>query len=105
MRMGRSNKEIADDLGVGEQAVKALVSRLLMKFGVPNRTTLASEADRALHPSGMTQGLRDALSRSRDLRDQNRELMSAMRRELRGFRELRTKIRRQGNGGNGRRET
>jgi DNA-binding CsgD family transcriptional regulator len=39
---GVSNKEIARTLGIGEQAVKDHVSRLLAKFAVPSRTALAA---------------------------------------------------------------
>jgi DNA-binding CsgD family transcriptional regulator len=49
VRTGESNRAIAADLGISEQAVKALVSRLLLKFGVVNRTTLAAHADRLDH--------------------------------------------------------
>jgi DNA-binding CsgD family transcriptional regulator len=38
---GRENKEIAAELGLAEQAVKIVVSRLLRKFGVTNRAALA----------------------------------------------------------------
>lgn len=44
---GSSNKEIARELGIGEQAVKALVSRLLLKYGVPSRARLAAMVDSA----------------------------------------------------------
>lgn len=37
---GRSNKQIATELGISERAVKALVSRLLEKFSAPNRAGL-----------------------------------------------------------------
>jgi DNA-binding NarL/FixJ family response regulator len=38
----RSNREIADDLGIGVQAVTAHVGRLLRKTGTDNRINLAS---------------------------------------------------------------
>src|SRR2546428_4630814 len=41
---GQVNKTIAAKLGIGEPAVKALVSRLLIKFGLPNRASLATAA-------------------------------------------------------------
>lgn len=43
---GRTNKEIADTLGVGEVTIKTHISRLLAKLGAPDRTravTLAME--------------------------------------------------------------
>jgi PAS domain S-box-containing protein len=43
---GRENKEIAAELGLAEQSVKMLVSRLLQKFGVPNRAALADAGAR-----------------------------------------------------------
>lgn len=42
--IGHENKEIADLLGVGEQAVKQQVSLLLKKFEVPTRAALARTA-------------------------------------------------------------
>jgi PAS domain S-box-containing protein len=44
VRMGRTNKEIASTLGVSEQAAKVQVSKLLRKFGVPNRAALVGAA-------------------------------------------------------------
>lgn len=41
---GASNKEIASDLQLTEQCVKAHVSRLLRRFDVTNRTALAIAA-------------------------------------------------------------
>jgi DNA-binding NarL/FixJ family response regulator len=50
---GRSNKEIAADLGIGEQTVKTHVARILSKLGVASRTQAALYAVRAgLGPSG-----------------------------------------------------
>jgi len=43
---GFENKEIAARLGIVEQSVKAHVSALLQKFGVPNRAALAETATR-----------------------------------------------------------
>jgi DNA-binding CsgD family transcriptional regulator len=39
---GRSNREIAGELGITEQGVKSHVSRLLSRHGVPNRTALVA---------------------------------------------------------------
>ena len=41
---GCSNREIAKDLGIIEQTVKAHVAQLLRKIGVPNRTALSVHA-------------------------------------------------------------
>ncbi len=50
---GESNKRIAADLGITEQAIKEHVSTLLAKFHVPNRAALA-EAGARLEFSGET---------------------------------------------------
>jgi two-component system, NarL family, response regulator LiaR len=44
---GRSNKEIARNLNIGEQTVKTHVSRILDKLGVPSRTQAALFAIRS----------------------------------------------------------
>lgn len=93
LRLGLSNKDIAATLGIGEQAVKALVSRLLAKYGAPNRTTLVSVSDKrngGPHEHGAQ--LRDALQESRNLRDRNTDLMTQMRGEMREVRQLRTRM-------------
>jgi hypothetical protein len=41
---GRGNKAIADEMRIGEQAVKAHISRLFLKFRVENRAGLAVAA-------------------------------------------------------------
>ena len=95
VRSGESNKEIAIDLKIGEQAVKALVSRLLLKYGVPNRTSLAGVHLR--QPVGpVRRELRDVLQESRRLREENRQLMSALRSGLRELRHLRVVRRERG---------
>jgi two-component system, NarL family, response regulator LiaR len=43
---GRSNKEIAHDLTIGEKTVKTHVSNILSKLGVPSRTQAALYAVR-----------------------------------------------------------
>ena len=43
---GRSNKEIAGDLGVGEESVKSYLKSLFHKLGVADRTQAAIEAIR-----------------------------------------------------------
>ena len=44
VRAGRTNKEIATILGIGEQGAKVQVSMLLRKFGVQNRAALVTAA-------------------------------------------------------------
>ena len=44
---GLTNKEIAADLGVGPDAVKRIISRLLIKFNAPSRTALVEIALRS----------------------------------------------------------
>ena len=44
MVAGRANKAIAEDMGIGEQAVKAHISRLFLKFRVESRAGLAVAA-------------------------------------------------------------
>lgn len=39
---GEANKTIAVDLGMSEQGAKAHVSKLFLKYGVPNRAGLAA---------------------------------------------------------------
>lgn len=46
LAMGKSNKEIAADLSIGETTVKTHVSNILMKLGVPSRTQAALYAVR-----------------------------------------------------------
>ena len=41
---GRTNKEIGMELGIQERSVKAHISRLMQKAGVPNRTALSVHA-------------------------------------------------------------
>lgn len=45
VRLGRTNKEIAGELGISDQAAKVQVSKLLRKFGAPNRAALVASAD------------------------------------------------------------
>ena len=44
LALGRSNADIAADLGIGEETVKTHVSRLLSKLGVENRAQAAVQA-------------------------------------------------------------
>ena len=54
---GRSNREIAGELGITEQGVKSHVSRLLLRHGVPNRTALvAATQSWGGHSNGATNG-------------------------------------------------
>jgi DNA-binding NarL/FixJ family response regulator len=52
LAQGQSNKEIAQNLSIGEQTVKTHVSHILDKLGVPSRTQAALYAMRAglIHP-------------------------------------------------------
>ncbi|HEY0255429.1 MAG TPA: helix-turn-helix transcriptional regulator [Kofleriaceae bacterium] len=51
LAVGNDNRSIANDLGVGERAIKAHVSALLALFGLDNRTELALlAADAGLRP-------------------------------------------------------
>jgi PAS domain-containing protein len=43
---GKSNKAIAEELGIAHQSAKERVSQLLDKFGVPNRAALAEAGSR-----------------------------------------------------------
>lgn len=52
IRLGRTNKEIAELFGISEQGAKTLVSRLLRKFGVSNRAALAAMPPTEEPPSG-----------------------------------------------------
>lgn len=47
LALGRDNRSIARELGVGERAIKAHVSALLALFGLDNRTELALRASDA----------------------------------------------------------
>jgi NarL family two-component system response regulator LiaR len=44
---GRANKEIANELRIGQQTVKTYVSNILGKLGVPSRTQAALYAVQA----------------------------------------------------------
>src|SRR5262249_46004642 len=90
-----SNKDIASDLHISEQAIKALVSRLLLKYGVANRTMLANASAPRPDgkPSNAAPALRAALQASHDLRDRNDDLMANMRAQMRGLKQLRTSMR------------
>lgn len=46
LALGRSNKEIADELVIGEKTVKTHVSNILMKLGLSSRTQAALHAVR-----------------------------------------------------------
>ena len=62
---GLANKAIADEMGIGEQAVKAHISRLFLKFRVENRAGLAVAA--------MTQELDERSLAARELERLARE--------------------------------
>ena len=46
LALGRSNKEIASELVIGEKTVKTHVSNILMKLGLSSRTQAALHAVR-----------------------------------------------------------
>ena len=62
---GLANKAIAEEMGIGEQAVKAHISRLFLKFRVENRAGLAVAA--------MTQALDERSLAARELERLARE--------------------------------
>ncbi len=74
--LGQSNKAIATDLRISEQAVKAHVSRLLAKFSVHNRAGLvaAATAHRG-RPHVADADLGAALMRGRRLFDEQQRLV------------------------------
>ena len=45
VRKGRTNREIAQELGISEDGVKAHLSRLFLRFGVTNRVELLGAAN------------------------------------------------------------
>jgi hypothetical protein len=45
VRRGLTNREIADELGITEDGVKAHLSRLFLRFGASNRVELLSAVD------------------------------------------------------------
>lgn len=57
---GLSNKSIASELGVSEQAVKAHITRLFLKYGVENRAGLVATV--------VGGAARDSVQRERDTR-------------------------------------
>jgi DNA-binding CsgD family transcriptional regulator len=57
---GMSNKSIANELGVSEQAVKAHITRLFLKHGVENRAGLVAAV--------VGGAARDSVQRERDMR-------------------------------------
>ena len=57
---GMSNKSIANELGVSEQAVKAHITRLFLKYGVENRAGLVAAV--------VGSAARDSVERERDTR-------------------------------------
>src|SRR5256885_13203829 len=68
---GRTNKDIADELGISEQGVKVHISRLLERYGAENRVELVSlarawpEADAKAYAelSGNIAGIRAGLNK------------------------------------------
>jgi DNA-binding CsgD family transcriptional regulator len=64
---GLTNKEIGHSLGISERGVAAQVSRLLTKFGVPNRAGLIARV--------MSDALHDGTPRTATLHELTRDLM------------------------------
>jgi len=52
VRRGLTNKEIAEELGITEDGVKAHLSRLFLRYDVTNRVELLGAADGDVHMSG-----------------------------------------------------
>ncbi len=53
VRRGLSNSEIAGELGISEDGVKAHLSRLYLRFGVTNRVALLAAVDETAAPARM----------------------------------------------------
>ncbi len=51
IRLGKSNKEVADDLGLSVNTVKTHMRNLFQKLGVSNRTQASFKADQVLKPN------------------------------------------------------
>ena len=70
VRRGHTNKEIASELGITEDGVKAHLSRLFLRYGVMNRVELLAaadgevRADRSLAVSGSLGNLRAVAGRA-----------------------------------------
>ena len=81
LRRGDTNKEIAAQLGITPDAVKAHLSRLYLRFDVSNRvallSALASHDDRALTESGDLGELRSIAGRLRRSSTDERDRHSA----------------------------
>ncbi|HEX4744105.1 MAG TPA: helix-turn-helix domain-containing protein [Candidatus Limnocylindria bacterium] len=82
---GLSTKAIAAELGVSDQAVKAHLSRLFLKFGVANRTGLVAvavaeaerrrtTADRDAHTAELQRRVAELTARNADLESANQRL-------------------------------
>jgi DNA-binding CsgD family transcriptional regulator len=72
LEQGLTNKEIGAALGISESGVKAHVSRLLLRYGVPNRVALLRAAKR----DGTDGGREPYRAISRDLREIDRSFES-----------------------------
>ena len=72
VRRGMTNREIAGELGITEDGVKAHLSRLFLRFGVTNRVELLAaadmdpRADQVLSATTALGGLRAIAGRARD---------------------------------------
>ena len=66
VRRGFTNKEIAEELGISEDGVKAHLSRLFLRFSVTNRVELLAAADGELRREGIAQMRADRSSAPTD---------------------------------------
>jgi DNA-binding CsgD family transcriptional regulator len=69
MRRGLTNSEIAGELGISDDGVKAHLARLYLRFGVTNRVALLAAVDDALpraHTGSTLGELRAIVGRSHD---------------------------------------
>jgi DNA-binding CsgD family transcriptional regulator len=76
VRRGLSNREIARELGIGEDGVKAHLARLYLRYGVRNRVQLVNAAATALD-AGVDPKIR--LATVRTMADVARQEMEALR--------------------------
>ena len=92
---GLSNKAIAGELGVSEQAVKAHISRLFLKHGVANRAGLVAvavggaergrlERERDSRAEGLERRIEQLTARNAELEHANRDLRAGRRRDPAG---------------------
>lgn len=91
---GLTNKGIAGELGVSEQAVKAHLSRLFLKYGVENRAGLVAaavgaergrlERERDSRAEGLERRIEQLTARNAELADANSDLRGRRQRDAAG---------------------